>query len=127
MRGLAVTLLEKDTVGHGTSSRSSRLIHGGIRYLETGDLALVRESLRERATLLRIAPAQVRPLPFLFVLDRGAWWQWLRTGIGVSLYRFLAGRHALGPHHPVTRAGILAREPLLAEAPLAGGALYQDA
>lgn len=127
MRGLRVALLDKHTVGWGTSSRSSRLIHGGIRYLELGDIALVREALRERATLLHIAPHLVRHTPFLFVLDRGNWWQWLRIGVGVMLYKVLAGRHALGPHHPLTHGRLLAREPLLAGAPLLGGAIYQDA
>jgi glycerol-3-phosphate dehydrogenase len=127
MRGLSITLLERRTIGWGTSSRSSRLIHGGIRYLEMGDLGLVREALRERGTLLRIAPDLVHGAPFLFILDRGAWWQWLRIGIGVVLYRILAGKASLGPHHPLTRAGIIGREPLLAQAPLIGGALYQDA
>mgnify|MGYP002622292059 CR=1 FL=1 len=126
-RGLSVALVEAHTVGWGTSSRSSRLIHGGIRYLELGDFALVREALHERAVLLRIAPHLVRPAPFLFVLGRGDWWQWLRVGVGVMLYRLLAGRHALGPHHPLTRRGVLAREPLLADGPVLGGALYQDA
>lgn len=127
MRGLRVTLLERQTVGWGTSSRSSRLIHGGIRYLELGDLGLVREALHERGILLRIAPSLVHETPFLFVLDRGSWWQWLRIGIGVTLYKLLAGRASLGPHHPLTRAGIVAREPALSGAPLIGGALYQDA
>lgn len=127
MRGLTVTLLDKHTVGWGTSSRSSRLIHGGIRYLELGDIRLVHEALHERATLLRIAPHLVRPTPFLFVLDHNQPWQWLRIGVGVMLYRLLAGRHALGPHHPLGHARLLAREPLLAGAPLLGGALYQDA
>lgn len=127
MRGLSVTLLEQRTVGWGTSSRSSRMIHGGIRYLELGDFGLVREALEERATLLRIAPALVHPAPFLFVMDRGEWWQWARVGVGVVLYRLLAGRHALGPHHPLTRRRVVRREPLLAQAPLIGGALYQDA
>lgn len=127
MRGLAVTLLEAHRVGWGTSSRSSRLIHGGIRYLELGDFALVHEALHERATLLRIAPRLVRPTPFLFVLDRGEAWQWVRVGLGVLLYRMLAGRHALGSHHPLGRRALARREPLLADAPLIGGALYQDA
>lgn len=127
LRGLQVTLLEKQTAGWGTSSRSSRLIHGGIRYLEMGDLHLVREALAERAILLRIAPNLVRPLPFLFLSDTRAWWQWFRVGVGVTLYRLLAGRHALGPHHPVSRGGVVQREPLLASAPILGGALYQDA
>ncbi|MEI2720130.1 MAG: glycerol-3-phosphate dehydrogenase/oxidase [Gemmatimonadales bacterium] len=127
MRGLSVTLLERRTVGWGTSSRSSRLIHGGIRYLELGDIHLVHEALSERATLLRIAPTLVHPIPFYFVLDRGAWWQWLRIGVGVVLYKLLAARHALGPHHPLTRAALLRHEPLLVDAPLLGGAVYQDA
>lgn len=127
MRGLSVTLLERRTVGWGTSSRSSRLIHGGIRYLELGDIHLVHEALRERATLLAIAPTLVHPTPFYFVLDRGAWWQWFRIGVGVVLYRLLAARHALGPHHPLTRAALIGAEPLLKDAPLIGGAVYQDA
>ncbi len=127
MRGLTVTLLERRAVGWGTSSRSSRLIHGGIRYLEMGDFPLVREALHERGVLLRIAPSLVHATPFLFLLERGAWWQWFRIGVGVVLYRLLAGGQALGPHHPLSRAGLIAREPLLAEAPLLGGAVYQDA
>jgi glycerol-3-phosphate dehydrogenase len=126
-RGLSVTLLEQRTVGWGTSSRSSRMIHGGIRYLEERDLHLVREALTERAILLRIAPRLVRPMPFLFVVDRGEVWDDVRVGAGVLLYRLLAGRHALGPHHPLTRRGLIAREPLLGRAPVMGGALYQDA
>jgi glycerol-3-phosphate dehydrogenase len=127
LRGLSVTLIDKHAVGWGTSSRSSRMIHGGIRYLELGDIHLVYEALAERATLLKIAPALVRETPFLFVLDRGEYWQWFRVGVGVMLYRLLAMRHALGPHHPLTRRALVRREPLLAEAPLVGGAIYQDA
>lgn len=127
LRGLRVTLIDKHTVGWGTSSRSSRLIHGGIRYLELGDIHLVREALAERAILLKIAPHLVHPEPFLFVLDRPEYWQWFRVSVGVLLYRALAGRHALGAHRPLSRAGLITREPLLAAAPLVGGALYQDA
>jgi glycerol-3-phosphate dehydrogenase len=127
LRGLSVTVIDKHTVGWGTSSRSSRMIHGGIRYLELGDFHLVHEALAERATLLRIAPALVRETPFLFVLDAGEYWQWFRVGAGVLLYRMLAGKHALGAHQPLSRSALVRREPLLAHAPLAGGALYQDA
>lgn len=127
LRGLAVTLLEKRTIGWGTSSRSSRMIHGGIRYLEMGDLHLVHEALAERATLLRIAPHLVRQVPFLFVLDAHEAWQWFRVGVGVMLYRLLAAKHGLGAHHPLTRGGLIRREPLLADAALIGGAIYQDA
>jgi glycerol-3-phosphate dehydrogenase len=127
LRGLSVTLIDKHTVGWGTSSRSSRLIHGGIRYLELGDIHLVHEALAERAILLRIAPQLVHPEPFLFVLDRAEYWQWFRVSVGVLLYRILAARHSLGSHRPLTRRGLVQREPLLAAAPLVGGALYQDA
>ena len=127
LRGLSVTLIDKHTVGWGTSSRSSRMIHGGIRYLELGDIHLVHEALAERAILLRIAPHLVRPQPFLFVLESHEYWQWFRLGVGVMVYRALAVRHALGAHHPLSRSGIITHEPLLDQAPLVGGALYQDA
>ncbi|MEO7353574.1 MAG: glycerol-3-phosphate dehydrogenase/oxidase [Gemmatimonadales bacterium] len=127
MRGLSVTLLERESVGWGTSSRSSRLIHGGIRYLELGDFHLVHEALAERAILLHIAPHLVRPLPFLFLTDAGEYWQYFRVGVGVLLYRLLAGRHALGAHGPIGRGRVLKREPLLQRSPLLGAALYQDA
>src|SRR6266850_7463555 len=65
MRGLKVLILDKGDIGGGTSGWSTRLIHGGLRYLEHGEFGLVRESLRERATLMRIAPHLVRPLPML--------------------------------------------------------------
>ena len=127
LRGLSVTLIDKHTAGWGTSSRSSRMIHGGIRYLELGDIHLVHEALAERAILLKIAPHLVRPQPFLFVLDAGEYWQWFRVGVGVMVYRALASRHALGSHHPLTHSGLVRHEPLLSDASLVGGALYQDA
>src|SRR5881394_1202744 len=83
MRGLKVILLDKGDIGGGTSSWSTRLIHGGLRYLEFAELALVRESLREREVLLRIAPHLVRPLPLLIPIyrdsRRGRWL--VRTGL----------------------------------------------
>ena len=72
MRGLKVALIERDDFASGTSGRSSRLVHGGIRYLEHGQLHLVRESIRERETLLRIAPHLVKPLAFTWPIYRGA-------------------------------------------------------
>jgi hypothetical protein len=71
MRGLRTVLVEQQDFGGGTSSRSSRLVHGGLRYLETGQLRLVLEANRERRVLLRIAPHLVWPLPFVFPLHRG--------------------------------------------------------
>ena len=72
MRGLKVLLLDKGDIGGGTSSASTRLIHGGLRYLEHREFGLVRESLRERETLLKIAPHLVRPLPLLVPIYKGA-------------------------------------------------------
>src|SRR5262249_61847063 len=72
LRGVSVALFEKGDFASGTSSKSSKLIHGGLRYLELGDFQLVRESLREKKTLERLAPHLVRPLPFLVPVYRGA-------------------------------------------------------
>src|SRR6476661_10420836 len=71
MRGLKVCVLDKADIGSGTSSASTRLIHGGLRYLEHGEFGLVRESLRERETLLKIAPHLVQPLPLLIPIYSG--------------------------------------------------------
>ena len=71
LRGATVLLVEKDDFGCGTSSQSSRLIHGGLRYLEHGHMSLVRESLQERERLLRLAPHLVRPLPMLMPFYKG--------------------------------------------------------
>src|SRR5512132_2788274 len=72
LRGASVALFEKGDFASGTSSKSSKLIHGGLRYLELGDFKLVRESLREKKTLERVAPHLVRPLPFLVPVFRGS-------------------------------------------------------
>ncbi|HEX8442343.1 MAG TPA: glycerol-3-phosphate dehydrogenase [Allosphingosinicella sp.] len=94
MRGLQVLLVERDDLAQHTSSASSKLIHGGLRYLEQGALRLVRESLREREILLRTAPHIVRPLRFVLPQGEGGrpWWM-LRSGL--TLYDLLAGRSAL--------------------------------
>jgi len=89
--GQRVLLLEQTALAHGTSSRSSKLIHGGLRYLESGQLRLVYESLRERAILLRVAPALVRLVPFhipIYADTRRRAWQ---IGMGLSAYAALAG------------------------------------
>ena len=93
MRGLSVTLVEKDDLASGTSSRSSKLIHGGIRYLESGQVGLVREALRERAILLATAPALVRPVEFLLPFYRSDKRprSWIRAGLW--LYDALSGAH----------------------------------
>jgi len=89
LRGLAVALVEKADFASGTTSRSSKLIHGGLRYLELFDWALVRESLRERETLRRLAPHLIRPLPFLVPIYRESSRSLIKVRIGLKLYDLL--------------------------------------
>src|SRR5258706_4069548 len=96
LRGLSVALVEKGDFASGTSSKSSKLIHGGQRYLESIELGLVRESCRERNVLSRLAPHLVRPLPFLFpVGERGAPSRAL-LAVGLTLYRALSAGERMG-------------------------------
>ncbi|MEK7765341.1 MAG: FAD-dependent oxidoreductase, partial [bacterium] len=127
-RGLSAGLIEAVDVAAGTSSRSSKLIHGGLRYLEHGHLGLVREACRERERLVRLAPHLVRPLPFLLPAARGDGWPplWmLRTGLW--LYDHSAGAQPAGRHRMLAAAEFPRREPALAGRALTGGALYYDA
>jgi glycerol-3-phosphate dehydrogenase len=126
MRGLKVALVERDDFASGTSGRSSRLIHGGIRYLEHGQLHLVRESIRERQTLLRIAPHLVKPLAFTWPIYRGARVGKLKLTAGLLVYQLMAGR---GSHRysSLDAAETIEREPSLEADGLTGGAVYYDA
>src|SRR2546428_6704712 len=90
LRGVSVALVEGGDFAGATTSRSPRLIHGGLRYLELFDVALVRESLRERETLNRLAPHLVRPLPFLVPIYRDASRGLIKVPIGLTLYHWLA-------------------------------------
>ena len=126
-RGLAVALVERGDCASGTSSRSSRLIHGGLRYLEQRRWSLVRESLAERSVLLRTAPHLVRPLAFLFPSfepDRVSRW---KVELGLTLYDILALRGNVRRHRALSKRAVLDHEPLLKEKGLRGGALYWDA
>jgi glycerol-3-phosphate dehydrogenase len=127
LRGLRVLLLDKGDVAGGTTSWSTRLIHGGLRYLEHGEIGLVRESLRERERLLRIAPHLVRPLPLLLPIYRGDQRGRLLIRAGMVAYDVLSGSKSLPGHQMLDRAAALARAPGLAEAGLRGAALYHDA
>ncbi len=127
MRGLRTVLVEKGDFGSGTSSRSSRLVHGGLRYLETGDLPLVLEANRERRTLLQIAPHLVRPLAFVFPLHQGDRISPLRLAAGMWLYDLLAMFGNVRMHRLLSKRGVLEREPMLRERGLRGGAVYYDA
>ncbi len=126
-RGLSVCLVEKRDFAAGTSSRSSKLVHGGLRYLEQFNFALVREALRERRILLEtVAPHLVRPAPFLLPLRKH--YERPYIGAGVFLYDLLAGRKAAVPHHRhLSHRGCLALVPSLEPSALVGGISYYDA
>lgn len=127
-RGLSVALIEKRDYAAGTSSRSSKLIHGGLRYLERLDIKLVREALHERRLLLQtIAPHLVRMEPFLFPLRRPAVDRFV-MGSGLSLYDALAGTRPAVPHHQhLTQASCAHDVPALRDDALCGGIRYFDA
>jgi glycerol-3-phosphate dehydrogenase len=127
MRGLTVALVEKDDLASGTSSRSSRLVHGGVRYLEHGHLHLVFESSAERRRLLHLAPHLVRPLQFTWPVYRGARLPRWKLGAGLTLYDALALFRNVGRHRRLSRAAVLAQEPALDPDGLLGGATYFDA
>ena len=127
LRGLRVALIEGHDFASGTSSRSSRLIHGGVRYLEHGHLHLVFESSRERRVLLRIAPHLVRPLAFTWPVYRGARISRLKLGLGLGLYDALSLFRNVARHERLSRNEVLEREPQLRGQDLLGGARYYDA
>lgn len=127
MRGLRTILVDQGDLGSGTSSRSSRLVHGGLRYLEQGRLRLVWEANRERQILLAIAPHLVRPLPFVFPLHQGDRIPLWRLAAGMWLYDLLALFRNVAPHRMLGKRALLEREPLLRERGLLGGARYFDA
>ncbi|MHB8296075.1 MAG: glycerol-3-phosphate dehydrogenase/oxidase, partial [Acidimicrobiales bacterium] len=126
-RGLNVALIEARDFAAGTSSRSSKLIHGGLRYLEMLDFGLVREALAERHLLLtRIAPHLVRPVPFLYPL-RHPVWERLYVGAGLALYDVMGGKQVVPRHRHLTRSQALALAPGLRRDALIGAVQYYDA
>jgi glycerol-3-phosphate dehydrogenase len=127
MRGLSVALFEKADYGGGTTAGSTRLIHGGLRYLEMFDFRLVRIDLREREILLRIAPHLVRPLAFVLPFyDRSLFYR-LRMRIGLWLYDLLSYDKSLPNRRNLTAAELRAQEPRLTPDHLQGAASYYDA
>jgi len=127
MRGLRTALVEAQDLGAGTSSHSSRLIHGGLRYLEQGDFRLVHEATRERRTLMRIAPHLVRPLAFVFPVHHGDRVPLWKLAAGMWLYDALAAFRNVKRHRILGKRALLAAEPMLRERGLVGGARYYDA
>jgi glycerol-3-phosphate dehydrogenase len=125
-RGLSVALLEARDYAAGTSSRSSKLIHGGLRYLEQLEFHLVREALRERSLLLNvIAPHLVRPVSFLYPL-RHRVWERIYVGAGMFLYDELGGHKGMRRHRHLTRRAALRLAPALAPDSLIGALQYDD-
>ncbi len=127
MRGLKVLLMDKGDLASGTTSWSTRLIHGGLRYLEHGELGLVRESLRERERLLRIAPHLVKPLPMLIPIYEKARRGKLVIRAGMIAYDLLSFDKSLAHHRMLSRAEALTRSLGLNPEGLRGAAVYYDA
>ena len=127
LRGLRTALLERDDFASGTSSRSSRLVHGGVRYLEHGHIPLVFESSRERRILLRVARHLVRPLAFTWPVYRGDRIGRAKLFAGLALYDALALFGNVGSHARLSAAEVLRGEPALDDRDLLGGARYYDA
>ena len=124
-RGFRTALIEARDFASGTSSRSTKLIHGGVRYLAQGNLKLVREALQERALLLANAPALVRPLKFIVPCYHAFEREVMRVGLGV--YDALAGRQGIGDTHWLSRTETIAQLPGVSVKGLRGGVAYWDA
>ena len=123
-RGYDVVLLEQHDFGKGTSSRSTKLVHGGVRYLEQGNIALVMEALKERGLLRQNAPHLVSNLAF--VVPNYDWWEAPFYGLGLKMYNALAGKYGFGSSEILTREETLARLPTIKTDGLRGGVVYYD-
>jgi glycerol-3-phosphate dehydrogenase len=123
-RGYDVLLLEQSDFGKGTSSRSTKLVHGGVRYLEHGDIGLVMQALKERGRLLQNAPHLVNNLAF--IVPNYDWWEAPFYGLGLKLYQLLAGRYGFGESRILSREETLRHLPTLKTEGLRGGAIYYD-
>lgn len=125
-RGLRTLIVDRRDIGWGTTNRSTRLVHGGLRYLEHFDFPLVHEGLRERAWLLRAAPHLVTPLGFLLPFYREPWWRQAELRLGLTLYDLLSPRQSLPRHRSMSAKRALQAEPALSPVGLQSAALYWD-
>jgi glycerol-3-phosphate dehydrogenase len=123
-RGLDAVLLEAHDFGKGTSSRSTKLVHGGVRYLEQGNVSLVMSALKERGLLRQNAPHLVHDLAF--VVPNYSWWEAPFYGIGLKLYDLLAGKYGFGASKVLTKEETLELLPALEPDELRGGVIYYD-
>jgi glycerol-3-phosphate dehydrogenase len=123
-RGFSVVLFESHDFAKGTSSRATKLVHGGVRYLAQGNISLVREALHERTTLLSNAPHLAQPLPF--VMPSYHWWEAPFYGMGLKMYDLLAGKAGIGATEFLSKRSTLALLPTAKPAGLTGGVKYWD-
>ena len=123
-RDLDVLLLEQSDFGKGTSSRSTKLVHGGVRYLRQGNITLVRDALRERTMLRKNAPHLVHDMPFL--IPCRSLWQRFFYGVGLKVYDFLAVRNSFGRSGGVSADEAIRLVPVLRREGLSGGVVYHD-
>jgi len=123
-RGHSVALVEQADFAKGTSSRSTKLVHGGVRYLKQGNISLVMEALHERGRMARNAPHLVRNLAF--VIPTYKWWEGPFYGVGMKVYDGLAGRLGLGASHMLSKEETLERIPTIEPEGLTGGVIYHD-
>ncbi|MGB0013492.1 MAG: glycerol-3-phosphate dehydrogenase/oxidase [Candidatus Sulfotelmatobacter sp.] len=123
-RGYSVLLLEREDFGKGTSSRSTKLVHGGVRYLEQGNVPLVMEALKERGILLENAPHLVHDLRF--IVPNYSWWEAPFYGIGMKIYDLLAGKYGFGKSKTLSPAETIEQLPTIRQDGLRGGVIYHD-
>ncbi len=123
-RGYKTLLLEQSDFAKGTSSRSTKLVHGGVRYLAQGDIALVREALRERGLLQQNAPHLVQNETF--VIPGYKWWTKYYYTIGLTMYDLLSGKLSLGRSKPISKKETIRRLPTIKKEGLRGGVIYHD-
>jgi glycerol-3-phosphate dehydrogenase len=125
MRGMKVALLDKGDFASGTSSKSSKMIHGGLRYLKQLEIRLVKESLREREVLLNLAPHLVHPMPYFIPSYKGRL-EKIELQIGMIGYDLLASSKSLEPHQKFSTEEVIRQEPMLKRSDLRGGFIYYD-
>src|SRR5450631_1745336 len=123
-RGYDVLLLEQSDFAKGTSSRSTKLVHGGVRYLEQGNIGLVKEALKERGLLLKNAPHLVRNENF--IIPNYSWLSGIFYSIGLSVYDLLAGKRSFGRSRLISRSEVIRRIPNIRQKDLKSGVLYHD-
>lgn len=123
-RGYATLLLEQHDFGKGTSSRSTKLVHGGVRYLEQGNIPLVMEALKERGLLRQNAPHLVSELPF--IVPSYSWWEGPFYGLGLKLYQMLSGKYGFGPSKLISKEETIRHLPNINTEGLTGGVVYYD-